>query len=234
MCECQKEKELKARYKNANIPSEYKDARFDNFRIEHETHAVLKDSMTNYLKNIPKKEEIKPDIEGRKILTGPSIGFIAEYGEMRLKELTASERIRIKNEKNSYGIGKTHIQIAAAKYLLKLGYRVFIINDITYMQDLMMAKQMGDHEQVNKLIGLATHYADIVVWDELGRSRYSEAKEDMYFQILNELYKQKKRVLFSSNEDRETIEFKIGMAAYSRLRGMTNGHILELSGPDMR
>ncbi len=233
-CKCREEKEIRARFKNASIPEEYENARFSNFEVNDATQEKLMASMKDYLKDILAKSELEKDRMGRIKLTGSSIGYLSEYGEMRLKELSASERMKVKTQKNSYGIGKTHIQISAAKYLINKGYRVFVINDSTYMQELMSARQMGDQQRINDLVGLATVYADVVVWDEIGRSKYSEAKEDMYFQIINELYKQQKRVLFSSNEDFETLEFKIGMAAFSRLRGMAKGNLYALSGKDMR
>ena len=234
LCECEIKRRTQIRFKNAEIPEEYENARFQNFKQDHPVHRTMYKAIMDYLKEIPPKDELERDRMGRIALKAPSFGFIAEYGEMRLKDLPAAERFQIKKEKNSYGIGKTHLTMAAAKYLINKGYKVFCISDITYLQDLMAAKQTGDIERVNGLISNATHYADIIVWDELGRSRYSEAREDMYYQIINELYKQQKPIIFSSNEDKETLEFKIGPAAYSRLKGMAKGNIYELSGPDMR
>lgn len=216
------------------IPEEYENARFKDFNTEHPTHEKMYNIIMAYLKEIPAKKDLDPDREGKRRPKGPSLGFIAEYGETRVKELPYAERAKAKQERNSYGIGKTHLQIAAAKYLINKGYRVLCISDSTFMQELMAAKQTGDIEKLNNLIGGATVWADIVVWDEIGRSKYSEAKEDMYFQIINECYKQKKRILFSSNEDRETLENKIGPAAFSRLKGMSRGNLYDLSGPDMR
>lgn len=234
VCECEEKRIMKARFENAMIPEEYEDARFKDFETNHPVHVKMLKVITEFLKGIPKKEDVKLNNENRRILKGPSLGFIAEFGEMRMKELPANERVKFKRDKNSYGIGKTHLQIAAAKYLINQGYKVLCISDITYIQDLMGARQTGDVEELNKLVNLATKYADIVVWDELGRSRYSEAREDMYYQIINECYKQQKPMLFSSNEDRETLEMKIGSAAFSRLRGMSKDNLYDLSGPDMR
>jgi DNA replication protein DnaC len=228
-CDCMEQRSMKSRYESAEIPDEFKDARFETYEITDPVHETMRNAMLEYIRAFPNKKDREPGP-----VQGPSLGFIAEFGEQRMKALEPKDRGPYKKKYNSYGIGKTHLQMAAAKALIKKGYRVLCISDPVYMQEITSAKQTGDQERINRLIGTAVNWADFLVWDDLGKSKYSESKEDTYYQILNQCYKKKKPIIYSSNEDIETIENKIGQAATSRLLGMSKNHFYKLKGPDMR
>jgi DNA replication protein DnaC len=229
-CPCVVTKRQQARYKNAMIPEEYEDYNFKNFEVRQPVHQLMLDKLTEYLKGFPaeKKE--------REFVKGPSFGFIATYGEQRIKNIVeAPVRADMKRQHNNYGIGKSHLTISAAKYLLKAGYRVQVVSDPVFIQDLMTAKFNNDQGATfNKILSGITEYADFVVWDDLGKLKWTEPREDLYYQIFNELYKQGKPVLFSSNEDIETLADKIGQAAASRLKGMCKGFLYPVEGKDQR
>lgn len=228
-CKCQDAIKMRIRYKNAEIPEEYEEYTFKNFEEREEIHKLMITKIVEYLKTFPTE---RPEQREK----GPSFGFIATYGEQRIKNITnPAERNQVKKNHNNYGIGKSHLTISAAKFLLKNGYRVQVVSDPVFISDLMNAKFANDKsETFNNILSSVTQYADFVVWDDLGKLAWTQAREDLYYQIFNELYKQGKPVIFSSNEDLETLSDKIGQAAASRLRGMCKGFLYPVEGKDQR
>ncbi|MED3103046.1 DNA replication protein, partial [Bacillus thuringiensis] len=125
------------------IPEEFAQARFDSYKQKTENQKVLYETIVKYLRNF---EEIKGTKQN-------SLGFIATFGELRIKQLEPSKRSQAKREHNSFGLGKTHLQVAAAKYLMKQGYSVLLISDGTFMDDLIAAKMMNDDKkEFNRLL----------------------------------------------------------------------------------
>ena len=49
----------------------------------------------------------------------------------------------------------------------------------------------------------------MLVWDDLGKSKHTESREEMYYEIINERYKRKSTHHFSSNEDEYTLPEKL-------------------------
>lgn len=242
-CHCLKQKSLKSRFKNALIPSEFRDARFDNYEQKTEAQKTLYDASMEYLKSFPNI------INGQ--LEHNSLGFIAIVGESRIRSMNADQRYQAKQEHNNFGLGKTHLQMAAAKFILNRirvrdeiapgqkskydrGCRVLCVSDITLMDDLTNARMASDGGQtLNKLLD-STINADVLVWDDLGKAKWSESKEGLYYKIINERYLHKRPIIFSSNEDTGTLAEKIGYAASSRLLGMCGERIYEVEGEDYR
>lgn len=238
-CECQESIKQRARYKNAMIPDEYENYNFKNFEVREPVHEIMLNKITEYLKTFPQKkptEEIVRKNDEKLRIKGPSFGFIATYGEQRIKNIDDPQlRSEMKRQHNNYGVGKSHLTISAAKYLIKNGYRVQVISDPVFIQDLMTAKFNKDNgETYNSILSNITQYADFVVWDDLGKLKWTEPREDLYYQIFNELYKLGKPIIFSSNEDVETLSDKIGPAAASRLKGMCSGYLYPVEGKDQR
>ncbi|WP_238591013.1 DnaA/Hda family protein [Oceanobacillus picturae] len=242
-CHCVKQKYLKNRFKNALIPDEFKDARFDNYQLKENAHEVLFQATKDYLKEFQDIISSKPEYN--------SLGFIAEFGETRIRQMEPQDRYRAKEEHNNFGLGKTHLQMAAAKWILNRirirdeiapgqlskfdrGCRVLCVSDVTFMDDLTSAKMASDGgDSLNKLTESALQ-ADVLVWDDLGKSKHSESKEGLYYKIINERYLQKKPIIFSSNEDTGTLSEKIGYAASSRLLGMCGERLYKVEGNDWR
>ena len=98
---------------------------------------MLYETIVKYLRNF---EEIKGTKQN-------SLGFIATFGELRIKQLEPSKRAQAKREHNSFGLGKTHLQVAAAKYLMKQGYSVLLISDGRSWMTLIAAKMMNDDKK---------------------------------------------------------------------------------------
>jgi DNA replication protein DnaC len=221
-CECKPMKVMKRRFKNSLIPDEFKESRFDNYKRTNETQNVLYNGMVDYLKTFETVKKTKNN----------SLGFIAVFGEQRIKELSFKERAEVKRKHNSFGLGKTHLQAAAAKWLIKNGHPVLMISDAIFMDDLIQAK-MNDSEKLNKLLN-DVKTVDVLIWDDIGKSKWSEAKESLYYQIINERYRNHQPIIFSSNEDDETLSEKIGYAAASRLFGMARENLYAVEGTDYR
>ncbi len=238
MCECKRQKRLKIRFENALIPSEFKDATLKNYQRINDVQQTLYAATIDYLKNF---ETI---ITNR--LDQNSLGFIAVFGEQRIRQLSGSDKSQAKRDHNSFGLGKTHLQIAAAKWLMKNAFvideksglkrecRVLCVSDATFMDDLAQAKAMNDEgARFNELIHNAST-VDVLVWDDLGKAKWSETKETLYYRIINERYRNQRPIIFSSNEDKGTLSEKIGYASASRLFGMTGDRLYEVEGPDYR
>lgn len=225
-CDCRDQRMLERRLQNALIPEEFASARFDSYIQETTAQQLLYKTMADYLRTFPEIERTRHN----------SLGFMAEFGELRIRQLPPKERAEAKLKYNNFGLGKTHLQVAAAKYLMKHGEgkRVLMIADATFMDDLIAAKMAKDDgEELNRLLGYAIS-VDVLIWDDIGKSKHSEAKENLYYQIIDGRYRKKKPILFSSNEDDETIAEKIGYAAWSRLQGMAKNFLVAVSGEDYR
>lgn len=225
VCECTQKKHAQERLQAAMIPDEFKNARLDRYKRTDEHQQILYQGIVEYLKAFR-------DIKNT---TRNSIGFIAKFGEQRLREIrNRDERARLKRKHNNFGLGKTHLQIAAAKHLIAQGHGVLVVSDVALMDELMQAKMIGDGgEEYNRIFGAVVR-TPVLVWDEIGKSNPTESKLAMYFQIINERYKAQRPILYSSNEDPETLEDRIGHGATSRLLGMSRGRIYRVEGPDYR
>jgi DNA replication protein DnaC len=46
-------------------------------------------------------------------------------------------------------------------------------------------------ESLNKLLYSVTTEADVLIWDDAGKMKWTEAKELLYYQIINERYQKK-------------------------------------------
>lgn len=242
-CHCVKQKHLKNRFKNALIPDEFKNARFDNYEREEDSQNTLFDATQEYLKEFPEVIKNKPEEN--------SLGFMAVFGESRIRSMSGEDRYNAKADHNNFGLGKTHLQMAAAKWILNRirvrdeiapgqyssfdrGCRVLCVSDISFMEDLASAKMLNDQGiTLTKLLESAIQ-ADVLVWDDLGKVKWSETKEGLYYQIINERYRHKRPIIFSSNEDTGTLSEKIGYAASSRLLGMCGDRLYRVEGSDYR
>lgn len=207
------------------IPEEFEEAELSTYRVNNQTQAGMLQAIREYLESF----EIIKDTKHN------SIGFMAAFGEQRLREIKDStRRAKEKAMHNNFGLGKTHLQVAAAKELIKGGYAVLCLSDVSFMDELSKARVYDDEgETVNRLLSGAIQ-APVLVWDDIGKAKPSDYRLDMYYQIINERYKAKRPILFSSNEDQETLTERIGDAAASRLLGMARGRVFQVEGRDYR
>ncbi|OAH60098.1 DNA replication protein [Domibacillus aminovorans] len=235
-CECKERKAWKRRFKQSMIPDEFQKANFENYKCEEEVQQQMMSLTKQYLNEF--SIETAEDGRKKKVIPSQNFGLIASFGEQRLKEMPVGERAEMKWKHNNFGIGKTHLQVALAKQLLKKGFQVLIVSDAVFIDDLMQAKRAGDEgEQLNRLLGPALE-ADVLIWDDIGKSKWTEARETMYYRIINERYRKQMPIVFNSNEDRGTLADKIGYAAASRLIGQCSDEqyrfLLDAEGQDWR
>lgn len=241
-CHCVSKKALISRFKNALIPDEFKNARFDSYERYDETTELLFNATKEYLQNFP------TELKGDEV---DSLGFIAVIGESQIRRLNEEDRYMAKEKHNNFGLGKTHLQMAAAKWLLNnvkvydeiapgqhskyaRGCTVLCISDREFMDNLTHAQMADDGgKELNDLIYGAIN-ADVLVWDDLGKTKWSESKEGFYYRIINERYIHNRPIIFSSNEDEGTLSDKIGYAASSRLFGMCGERLYAVEGQDYR
>jgi DNA replication protein DnaC len=220
-CECQEQRKYERRMKGAMIPDEFKNANLDTYIQENPMQQEMFQLITDYLSNFDRIRHTPQN----------SLGFVAKYGESRMKDKGAKKH---DPRYNSYGLGKTHLQVAAAKYLIEQGVGVLIVSDVAIMDELSNARMVEDGgEEYNRIMSRLIE-VPVLVWDDLGKSNPTEAKRKNYFQIVNERYKACRPILFSSNEDFETLSERIGGATASRLMGMARDYLKETFGPDFR
>lgn len=231
-CECRDRNSWKRRFKHSMIPDEFTGANFENYQRISPVLESMYQLTFDYMRNFKCMRNDDGSVE--KVIPHQNFGLIAIFGEQRLKDLPAAERYETKEKYNNYGIGKTHLQIALAKRLIKDGFNILVVSDVTFMEDLMQAKMLKDDgETYNKMLHGALS-ADVLVWDDIGKVNWTEPRERMYYHIINERYRMKKPIVFNSNEDRGTLADKIGYAAASRLMGQAEEFLMEAEGQDWR
>lgn len=214
------------------VPDEFVDARLDNFNMDTNIQNLMHEMTVDYLQEF----SVYTAEDGRqeKKFSNYNFGLIAEVGESSMRELNPVDRAKMKKLKNNFGIGKTHLQMALAKKLVKDGFNVLVVSDVTFIDDLMQARKADDNnESYFKLLDSALK-ADVLIWDDIGKVSNTEPRERMYYTIINERYKRNKPIVFNSNEDRSSLAEKIGYAGASRLFGECGRYLLEASGKDMR
>lgn len=231
-CHCIERKAWKRRFESAFIPEEFTRANFENYQRQTETQQAMFEMTKNYLTRFPDKSIGAIGVN--------NYGLIAVIGEQRIHLMPPEVRAEAKVQHNNFGVGKTHLQIALSKQLIKNGLNVLVISDVSFMDEMMNARMMQDgSETFNKLLQ-GVMDADVLVWDDIGKARPTEAKEALYYNIINERYKKQRPIVFNSNEDRGTLAERIGYAASSRLIGSCydaetdTDFLLEVEGEDWR
>lgn len=218
-CGCRKQKELQRRVKSSMIDPANLNATFENFKVLHHNR-IMYECITGYARDFER-------IRGEK---NNSIGFLALVGEMTIKAANMVDRQKLMAEHNNFGLGKTHLQSALAMHLINRGVAVLMVNDADVIAELREAQ--FTNEIGSKLSEIMN--ADLLIWDDLGKSKYKEWAQTQVYQIINHRYRHGLPIAFSSNEDPETLAEKIGGATVSRLYQMCRGRWLEVEGPDYR
>lgn len=229
-CDCRDRNAWGRRFKNALIPEEFVHANLENYEQSNENQRAMYELTTRYLEEFPEDKKTLQKVGAK------NLGFTATIGEQRIRALRPEDRSEIKYKHNNFGIGKTHLQIAIAKQLIKRGFNVLILSDVTFMDEMMAAKRMDDNNETYNRMLNSVLGADVLVWDDIGKAKPTEAKEGLYYTIVNERYKRKQPIIFNTNEDKSTLADRIGYAANSRLleRGEGEYFVLETEGIDWR
>lgn len=231
-CQCRARKAWKKRFEGSSIPEEFTKATLENYRKESEIQKDMHQLTLDYLAKFP---SIPKDLKAM-----GNFGLIATFGEQRIRSMPVDVRAEVKVKHNNFGIGKTHLQIALSKRLIKQGFSVLVISDVEFTDEMMNARRMNDENETFNRLMKGVLSADVLVWDDIGKARPTEAKESLYYNIINERYKKQKPIVFNSNEDRGTLAERIGYAASSRLIGSCfdtedeKEYLLETEGEDQR
>lgn len=231
-CHCRERKAWRRRFGAAMIPPEFIASTFGNYNVTDDMTKKMLDITVAYSELFAIDD--LPNAQRNKQMPRFNFGLIAEFGESRIRALPADKRSEFKNRHNNFGIGKTHLQTALAKQLLKAGFGVLVVSDVDFMDELIHSRMAGDGGEAHGRLMDAALGCDVLVWDDIGKARPSEAKESLYYKIINERYRNKKPIVFSTNEDRASLAERIGYAASSRLIGGCGDFILETSGADRR
>lgn len=202
------------------IPVEFFDATFQNFRRNEDWQKIMWQKAVDYVMHF----EL---IQGR---NKHSFGMVAQVGESELITKPIRERMKLLEQKNSYGIGKTHLSVAIAKVLMDKGYNVMIVNDAEFLEDLAEFR-VHNITAFRELIDHAKN-VDVLVWDDLGKANPSEFTVRTVYRIVDERNRMRRPIIFSSNESLDTLDVRLLPATMSRLIGMTE--LLEVRGEDQR
>lgn len=223
-CSCITQKRLKRRLRSAMIPEEFENAEFKTYKTDnHPISKFMLENIVQYLKDFPEIQDRLPN----------SFGFMATFGEQRLRSIrNFEERERQKGLHNNYGLGKTHLTVAAAKHLIRKSNSVLIIRDADFMDDLSTCR--GEDSEEFQHMMYSTSKVDVLVWDDLGKAKPSDARKNYYYRIIDDRYRARKPIIFSSNEDESTLADRIGDDAVDRLFGMAKGRVLTVEGPSYR
>lgn len=227
-CSCERSRIINLNMQGALIPEDFEHCTMDNYVTNgHVSRKFLFDTAREYL----------DEFERNRFEKCNSMGMMAIVGESTiLATRDANKRATMKQKHNSWGLGKSHLQIAIGKELIQRGRTVLIVRDVPFMNELAIARNKDDHgETFNRLLRKAIE-ADVLIWDDLGKKAPTDFRRETYFDIFDARNGQKKGkpILFTSNEDKETLSDRIGPAAASRLYGMCGDRLLQVEGPDYR
>lgn len=213
---------LKKRIGDSMIDEQFLNAKVNTYIVTNPTQAEMKRAAIDYLNSFGKWED-----DSKK-----SLGYVANVGESRIKAIVDQrKRVQEKDLHNSFGLGKTHLTSAVGMEIIRRGMSVLAVRDVDLMATLMDLKRgsEGEYESyINKLIK-----APALLWDDIGKSNPSEAKQTAYYTVIDARSRQKKLILWSTNEDLDSLADRIGDGAASRLVGMTRNLVI-CEGEDWR
>lgn len=212
---------LNRRIRSSMIDDQFIKSSIDAFIVKNRMHAEMKRNAIDYLNCFQNWHDNKN-----------SIGYAAKVGESRIKAIKDSAiREREKLKHNSFGLGKTHLTSAIAMDLIRKGHIVLAVRDVDLMNLLMNLKRSeenGYESYISKIINVP-----VLMWDDIGKSNPSEAKQSAYYAIIDSRNRQNMPILWSTNEDLDTLSDRIGDGAASRLIGMTK-YLTHCEGEDWR
>lgn len=222
-CQCRQQKLLQRRIKSSQIAPAFLKASFGNFIPSPHTQEML-DAALSYVENFAQMKDQAPN----------GLGLLARVGESYLKGIRDTHKSRqLRQQHNSYGLGKTHLVSALGLTLLQQGVQVLLVNDVDIVAELRQGQFSEDPQHYEKLIG-SIEQAELLIWDDLGKARSTEWVLNQYYRIFNYRYRLGLPTCFTSNEDPETLADKLGDATASRLYAMCKGRLIVCEGPDYR
>jgi DNA replication protein DnaC len=135
------------------------------------------------------------------------------------------------------GVGKTHLAVAILKECIAKG-GVGLFYTTSDLLGRLRSTYSGQEGTTESAVVREVTQADIVVFDELGRERATEWRDEMLHLIVNSRYSNRKPTIFTTNfdvgdvEDPDALQVRVGTRIYSRLREMCE--MLHLDAADYR
>jgi DNA replication protein DnaC len=207
-CDCWRAKSARSRFDSARIPTRYHHCTIDNFEAYNE-------SLVRAVKYARQVVDEFPVVTGR-FGSGRDAGLLL----MGLP-----------------GVGKTHLAVAILKQCMNKGGNglFYVMGDL--MADLRSTYAAGSDVTESELLNRVTR-ADVVVFDDLGRERATDWRDEMLHIIVNARYSNRRPTIFTTNydvadiDDPDALQVRVGMRVYSRLQEMCE--LMHLDAADYR
>jgi len=135
------------------------------------------------------------------------------------------------------GVGKTHLAVAMLRACIaKGGSGLFYTT--SELMSLLRNTYSGQADTTESAVLRDVSEADIVVFDDLGRERASEWRDEMLHLIVNSRYSNRRPTIFTTNydvgeiDDFDSLQVRVGLRVYSRLQEMCE--LMRLDAADYR
>ncbi len=135
------------------------------------------------------------------------------------------------------GVGKTHLAVAMLKQCIYNGGTGMFCT-MGDLMALLRSTYSGQESATESSVLRDVTQADIVVFDELGRERATEWRDEMLHLIINSRYSNRRSSIFTTNydvgdiDDLDSLQVRVGIRLYSRLQEMCE--LMHLDAADYR
>ena len=123
----------------------------------------------------------------------------------------------------SYGCGKTHLEVALGRALIRKGYSVRMYGASELYDKYMAAFSWKLAYSPQDVIEEACH-ADLLILDDVGINTLDTDRDNFakfFYGLINYRYKQKKPLLMSTNLQKSELVSALTPRVYDRILGMT-------------
>jgi DNA replication protein DnaC len=135
------------------------------------------------------------------------------------------------------GCGKTHLAIAISLGWIERGFAVLFKPVAEFLRECREATSVrwsdeeGSHEEPRegKIIGPLLRYP-LVILDDIGAQRFTEAREEWLFDVIDHRYRNDMATIFTSNVQMERMPERLA----SRLADGVRGRVLAVTARDYR
>lgn len=155
-------------------------------------------------------------------------------GLRRVLEIAKGEETRGLFMYGLPGRGKTHIAVALVRACRENNIRAGYFNVVdlisaihrTYTQEVQ--RPPTSREKIMRDVA----YNRVVVLDDLGKEQDTPHTRTLVYELINDLYKQKRTLVVSTNLSLKELKTRYDSAVLSRFKALTNG--LHVEGEDRR
>jgi DNA replication protein DnaC len=135
------------------------------------------------------------------------------------------------------GVGKTHLAVAMLKQCIYRG-GTGLFHTTSDLMALLRSTYTGQETASESSVLRTVSTADVIVFDELGRERATEWRDEMLHLIVNARYSNRLLTIFTTNydiaddRDPDALQCRVGMRVFSRLHEMCE--LMHLDAADYR